>query len=88
MKQTVWKFPLALSSNRQHVPMPADATVVHVAMQHGVPCLWALHVPGGPQCVRVFTVHGTGHEVEQGARHVGTCMEDPFVWHVFEVAEA
>lgn len=83
---TIWKYPLALVDHMQGMVMPTGAEVLSVAMQHGVPTLWA-QVDTDTQsiCTRLFIVVGTGHAIpEVPLKFVGTVMDGPFVWHVFE----
>jgi len=81
----MWKFPLKLVNGRQPIKMPAGATPLHVAMQDGVPCIWAYLDSENPKEPRGFAVIGTGHEIPRDALHIGTCMDRCFVWHIFEL---
>ena len=49
--RTIWKYELAMIG-RQTVPMPADAEILSVQVQAGVPCLWALVKPDAPTAPR------------------------------------
>lgn len=87
MARTVWKFPLKFQ-DVSLVMMPRGATVLHVDVQDGVPCLRALVDPGQPGEARPFAICGTGHPApdETEGSHVGTFLIDggAFVFHVFE----
>lgn len=50
---------------------------------------WVEYADGAPTVVRTFEVFGTGHELPDGARHVGSTArtEDGFVWHLYELRE-
>lgn len=72
------------------VPMPGNAELLDVQMQHGRPVLWALvdtDQPVGEGCR--FVVYGTGAPVNPALslKYVGTFQvnEGIFVWHLFEV---
>lgn len=88
--RVVWKFPLELKPHND-VLMPKGARVVHVASQHGVPCLWALCDPNAAKVHRRFGIVATGMAFdEREARYVGTFMLQggEFVGHVVEPPEA
>lgn len=81
--QAVWKFPLALDDEPQVVMMPAGAQIVYVDRQN-VPTMWAVVDPAAPLISRVFCVAGTGHQLDEWWYYVGSLLDAPFVWHVFE----
>lgn len=88
--RAVWKYQLTVGP--QEVRMPAGAEVVHVAEQEGVVTLWAIVDPRpGEEAVRRFHVIGTGTAWGAGddnLHYLGSCMDSPFVWHVFEEVAA
>ncbi len=76
----VWKF----SCDRE-TKMPAGARIVRVALQGGLPFVWAIVDPKAKPEPRRLLIRGTGHEVgEDGAEYIGTYDDGPFVWHLFE----
>ena len=88
--KTIYKYPLLL----QYMPngicdvvMNRAAMVLHVAEQHGNPCLWASVDTDLPTHTRRFQVVGTGYATpdERESTYLGTAHCGPFVWHVFEV---
>jgi len=68
--------------------MPVGAQVLHVHMQHGIPCIWALVDSENENEIerRVFSLRGTGHVLDDGYRtYIGTIHDgDIYVWHIFE----
>ena len=84
--KTVWKFPLMVTT-RFSVEMPDGAKILCVGAQGDQPVMWALVDTAEPPVGRVFSVHGTGHEVEEGEKYVGTfeIIGGRFVGHLFEV---
>jgi hypothetical protein len=79
----VWKFHVRHS---QLIEMPVGAEIIYCANQPGLgPHLWVLVDPDAPREYRSLHVVGTGHPVPEGGKHVGSWIDDPFVWHVFEV---
>lgn len=84
---TMWKFPLQLVDGRQPTEMPVGAIALHVAMQDGMPCVWAWVDPEKSREYRGFAVIGTGNKIPDGAVYVGSCMDRCFVWHIFETAK-
>ena len=90
--RTVWKYSLRITDGQQGVMMPAGAKVLpFVHMQGRFPTFWA-DIPDSEVLVgdlekRYFVVHGTGHRVGANEVYIGTYMDGPFVWHVFEVID-
>ncbi len=86
--KTIHKYPLQATS-AQFVEMPAGAESIHVANQHGRPCLWAIVDPSAPQVAHEVFIAGTGHELPAWAgreTHVGTFFTDEagsYVFHAF-----
>ena len=79
--RAVWKFPLV--PGWQTIPA---TRVVHVGVDpmgdQTAPCVWA-EVTDQSRGVDVIA-HGTGHEIEHSAEHVGSVVTPVgFVWHVF-----
>jgi hypothetical protein len=81
---TVWKFPLRWGE--VSVSMPKHARIVHIGIDPAsdYPAVWAVVRPDNDTETRSFTVIGTGHEVQKESVHVGSLIDDVFVWHVFE----
>jgi hypothetical protein len=89
----VFKYRLAFTDIPVAIPMPLGSRLLHVDVQEGdlgrsALYIWALVNPEEYSVNRIFIVCATGQEVREGARHVGTAMDGPFVWHVFEVPMA
>lgn len=76
------KFSMA---DRAEVEMPVGARILDAQMQGRQMAVWAEVDEGAETEVRVFHVRGTGHipPLEEGARHVATMQEGPFVWHLY-----
>lgn len=84
--RTIWKFTLQVG--KPPVIMPQGATLLHVGMQFGTLCLWALVDSDAPLVTRRLVVKGTGwdcHDVE-ASHHVGSVVDEVggFVWHIFD----
>lgn len=80
----ILKYPLS-----QGGALTPPGRVVLVAQQHNedMPTLWIEHtmieeVAGRQE----FVVFGTGHEIPDALRgnHVGSCVCNQFVWHVYK----
>lgn len=85
----VYKYPICTGVPTR-IDIPAGATVLHFAHQHGVFCLWALVDLNSPPEPRTFVVVGTGHQIDfPGGRpvHRGTVLMvgEPLVFHLFEL---
>lgn len=77
-----------------HHPAAVAARLVMVDSGHGfgdeyghLVEFWAEYTDGAPLSARTFQVFGTGHQVPDSARWIGTCARttDGLVWHLFEV---
>lgn len=90
MSATVWKFHLA-ATDKQTIAMPADADLLHVAMQGDALYLWARVDDMKPPAVRHIRVAGTGHPLgeDSSAAHVGSVLMHggSLVFHVFDCGE-
>ncbi len=92
---TIYKYPLKLVE-QQALMMPRGAFILHLALQHNVPTIWArVNTECVPLEERRFAIYGTGQELSKGSdpsltydgEYVGTYFQDEFVWHVFEVSK-
>ena len=83
--KVVWKFALGMGLNV--ITVPVGAKIVHIEMQDGFPQLWAeISDPSSSHVeVRQFEIFGTGHPIPDKAQHVGTFLDPPYVWHVYEL---
>lgn len=81
----VYKYKLCAPGESIDVEMSSPSRVLRVDMQRGELMLWAL-VGTGPREMRRFAVYATGdRSIPLDANYVGTVMDGPYVWHVFEV---
>lgn len=80
----IYKYPLYLAAGIQYVSMPQGARIVHFAMQDDQPCMWARVDPLAAMLQREFWILGTGHDISDNLKHIGTTLHGAFVWHLFE----
>lgn len=86
---TIWKFPIEVTDS-QEILMPGGTQILHVGVQRGIPCLWALvRLPeDANKVVREIVTIGTGHPIDDASRlkYIGTyqLMEGGLVFHIFE----
>lgn len=87
--QAIHKFMLPAHSGRFTLWMPQGAQLIHVNVQHGLPCLWALVQVANKGGSREFEMRLTGAESEPVGPYVGTVLLDSgaFVLHMFEVRQ-
>ncbi len=84
--KVVHKFPVPLASTTSGIDMPRGSRLLHFDSQGSGLFIWALVDPNEAMDSRTFFVVGTGHTLpELHYRHVGSCMDGAFVWHLFEV---
>uniref|UniRef100_A0AAU6W0F6 DUF7352 domain-containing protein n=1 Tax=Pseudomonas phage Nican01 TaxID=3138540 RepID=A0AAU6W0F6_9CAUD len=85
---TVHKYPVQMLEDFS-VRMPFGAEVIHVAMQHGQPFMWARVDTDQHEVSYDFGVFGTGHKMTgfpvAEAPHLGSFMmhNENLVFHLF-----
>lgn len=84
MMKTIYKYELT-GHYTTELDLPHNAVVVDVAVQNDVICLWIPVDTEASTVKRYFTVVGTGWELDDNMRYIGTVHVPPFVWHVMEV---
>jgi hypothetical protein len=81
----VYKYPLQ-PTDKQMIPLPKDAKIIHLDVQRGIPCIWALVDPDLPlEPIMIYT-YGTGHEInEEGLLYIGSyqLLGGDIVFHAF-----
>lgn len=89
---TVYKYPLREAiGNVNAIGMPEGAKIIHVGLDpNGACCLWAEVNTLRFLVQRKFVIVGTGHSLDDPifdpSKHVGSLVDAPFVWHIYEIA--
>jgi hypothetical protein len=85
--RVVYKYPLPLEPGGVTVRMPRGAVILHLAVQHGVPCLWAEVDPAAPERERTFLLVPTGGQPPSQGAYLATLLMGggDYVWHYYEV---
>lgn len=84
--KTIWKFSFDVDGEAT-IEMPHGAQVLHVGSQAPrTITVWAMVILPAEIEHRTFYVKGTGEVIteDDDLRYLGTVMDDPWVWHVFE----
>ncbi|MFH7600597.1 hypothetical protein WDV06_36700 [Streptomyces racemochromogenes] len=85
MKKHIHKFTLMVGQNTVRSEGRIHR-VLHVAFQGDKLCLWAEVDTDDSAQLNHFHVVGTGFNVPNNvARHIGSVVEDPYVWHVYQM---
>lgn len=90
MAKQIWKFDVPIGLKQVTRPLPPGAQIVHVAKQaDGAITFWAEFntlFQDEPHLFeeRIFRVFGTGHRIESDWDYVGTILDEPYVWHLYE----
>ena len=82
--KTIYKYPIDVIG-WQSLNMPAEAMIIHAGLDpQGALCLWAeVDTEAIMQSVGIVIV-GTGHPFNGAmAQHLGTVLQNEFVWHIF-----
>lgn len=84
---TIFKYPLKIRDEVM-VEMPRGAVPLSVHAQGEQLCLWALVNTRLDTSPRRFRIIGTGHPIDEAEigrlTFIGTVLQGPFVWHVWE----
>lgn len=83
MNDKIYKYDLPAPNTTGYIQLPVNAQILHVNDGH----LWAkfnvMYESNLDQ--RKFIVIGTGYAIDlTSTTYIGTYMDGPFVWHVFE----
>lgn len=90
--KTIWKFPFHVSDSVA-IEMPKGAVIlphIEAGPTSVAPYLfvWATVDPEQPTETRVLHVVGTGNPMpKRPLAYLGTTVQAPFVWHVYEAKE-
>jgi hypothetical protein len=88
--RTIHKYEIS-SVGRFSLPLPTSFSPLKVATQGGKAFLWVELDTSDPIKVVDFIVFGTGWDLSanvvdgEWAYHVGTFLEGPWVWHLYEI---
>lgn len=79
----IWKYRVDVGT----IMMPKGAKILTVQMQNDTPHMWAIVNVDAELEERVFEIHGTGHHIRNidEYEYIGTYIDNPFVWHLFEL---
>jgi len=84
----IWKFPLTINSH-QIKEMPYNTKILSVGLAGGEVCIWGLCNPTEVIEKRHFRVIATGEDIKTtlllSGKFIGTVVDEPFVWHIFEL---
>ncbi len=80
----IWEYVLEITDT-QVLEMPKGAEILSVANQRGKLCLWAACDPDKVPEQRTIEIVGTGNSaIFCRRKFIGTVLQVPFVWHIFE----
>lgn len=87
MSRAVWKAVLDLAGpNPDMADLPFGAKAIHVDRDTREPGKIAVWFEVDPECPHVgyhLFICGTGHDLPDGAEHIGSVVMPPFIWHVY-----
>ncbi len=84
--KVIYKYEITALDPIKTFKWPRFSKVVHVGTQTaGTMQIWLeIRQPDETLEERTFVVYGTGHYVTDGDVYVGTVLDAPFVWHLYE----
>lgn len=85
-KHVICSLDEAYHSLTINLNMVFSSEITHIAIQDSNICLWEVHDSKFSDLLvyRTFAIVGAGFFFDNYA-HVGTVIDDPYVWHVCEV---
>lgn len=87
--KVIYKYEIDLSVPDVTLSLPFGAEVVKVGTQRpGAVTFWIEQEQNCPSELyenRRFFIYGTGHPIRATAKYVGTTLDEPYVWHLYEV---
>lgn len=81
--KTIWKFHIPIQDEFE-LHLPWNHKVLLTDLQDGNPMVWIEVNTDSRTIPFKFYVEGTGHEIEPNTDHVGSWVQSPFVWHLYE----
>jgi hypothetical protein len=82
--KTIWKFPIPIQ-DKFELHLPYIHKVLLTSLQDEQPQVWIeVDTSSSKNIPFKFYVRGTGHEIEENTYHVGSWIQSPFVWHLYE----
>lgn len=84
--KTIYKYPLEITGE-QILYIPFLSQILHAGLDADKKlCLWAMVDTSNETRPIIIKIYGTGNPVGDMAftKHLGTCTQDEFVWHIFQ----
>src|SRR5438105_745486 len=78
--RTIYKFTIGASTT---LNLSDGWKIVHFADQGGKVCAWIEVDPGKPTAPQALRIVATGENIPDGLAHYGTCLQGPYVWHLY-----
>lgn len=88
--RTIYKYELYFG-DRVTLMLPEQYRILHVGAQGDQPMLWVEVDTDRTAYPVTFRIFGTGFDLNKGIEdyeeswHVGTWMNAPFVWHLYQI---
>lgn len=87
---TIWKWEIECNSCKGAFytidvkKVPLGAKPVSVGLQNDICCVWMEVDTIAPLCTKHLFCVGTGFGSVPSTRFIGTIIEDPYVWHIYD----
>ena len=82
--RSVFKYPITFAEITP-IELPVGAKPLYFNVQeYNKPFVW-VEIDTIQKIAQTwnFYMRGTGHEVPEGAGYLGSCLDGPFVWHLW-----
>lgn len=81
--KVVYKYEVGLLRKSTHFALKGEVICAGPDAS-GIPCVWIEGHPGVTE-QRSFEVFGTGNPIPDNSKAHGSYLNEPFVWHIYEV---
>lgn len=83
--KTIHKYQITPMDPRLEIELPGFATVILVDSQlTGVVHFWVEIDLDAEMHKRIFVLHETGHDIPDDHYYVGSVLDPPYAWHLYE----
>ena len=82
----VYKYPVNRNAKKFSLILPMNFKFLRVQLQNETAFFWAEVILDGLTVEYKFELFGTGQDIPDTAKHLGTYDDGPFVFHLFQMS--
>lgn len=81
--KTIYKYEISREFIEGSFAVPDGYKILHFDMQGYVPVVWMEVDPSEPEVLFHYSIVGTGWKIPGDEEYIGTCLDGPYVWHLY-----